>query len=92
MSDDMKVSKGLVFPVVALPGVGAHARQVRRRARGRAGVLCGGEAGYAEVGDWYGWGWGFWKKTEAIKTEFSRKRRLHDCSINSGKSQCRRKS
>jgi hypothetical protein len=50
----MKVRKGLEFPVVALPGVG----QMPGRARGRAGVLCGGDARYADVGDWSGWGWG----------------------------------
>lgn len=40
MSDHMKVSEGQGFPVVALPG---------------AGVLCGGDKGCAEVGDWEGW-------------------------------------
>ena len=30
----------------------SHARQGRRRARGRAGVLCGGDKGYTEAGDW----------------------------------------
>lgn len=33
-------------------GSGAYAGHGRRRARGYAGVLCGGNAGYAEAGDW----------------------------------------
>ena len=49
-NDDKKVRKGLEFPVVALPGVG-HARQGRRRARGRAGVLFGGDKGHPEAGN-----------------------------------------
>jgi hypothetical protein len=63
----MKVSKGLEFPVVALPGVGHGGRCQpgcaggEGRAGGGAGVLCGGDTGYAEVGDWGGWGWGVWK-------------------------------
>lgn len=35
---------------------GLYARQGRRRAKDRAGVLCGGDKGYAEVGDWGGSG------------------------------------
>ena len=63
MSDDMKISKGLEFPVVALSGVGqmpakGEGRRAkgegRRRARGCAGVCCGGDAGHAEIGDWGG--------------------------------------
>lgn len=42
----MKVSKGLEFPVVALPCVG-HMPAQGVRERGGAGVLCGGFAGYA---------------------------------------------
>ena len=38
-------------------------RQGRRRAGGRAGVLCGGDQGDAEVGDWGGWGGGVREKT-----------------------------
>ena len=64
----MKVSNGLEFPVVALPGVGL-ARQGRRRTRGRAGVLCGGDAGNAAVGDWGGWGWGVWRQARIMTTK-----------------------
>ncbi len=51
MSDDVKVSKGLEFRGGAARR-GAHARQGQRRARGRAGVLCGCYAGFAAFGDW----------------------------------------
>ena len=49
----MKVSKGLEFPVVALPGVG-HMPAMAKTSRRPQGVLCGGDAGNAEVGDWGG--------------------------------------
>jgi len=65
MSDDVKVSKGLGFPVVALAGVGAHASQGRILARGRASVLRGGDKGCAGVNDWVWWGQGIW--AEPIK-------------------------
>ena len=49
MSDDMHADKGLEFPVVALPAMGAHASQGRRRARGGAGVFPKGLlVGYVE--------------------------------------------
>ena len=31
-----------------------------------AGVLCGGDAGDAEVGDWGGWGWAVWCKVDSL--------------------------
>ena len=45
----MKVSKGLEFPVVALPGIGRMLTPCEDEKE--AGVLCGGDAGYAEVDD-----------------------------------------
>ncbi len=45
----MKVSKGLEFPVMALPGVGQM--PVMGEDVKKAGVLCGGYADDAEVGD-----------------------------------------
>ncbi len=48
MSDDMKVSKGLEFPVVALPGVG-HMPAKCEDDQEAAGVLCGGDKGYSGV-------------------------------------------
>jgi superfamily I DNA/RNA helicase len=39
----MKVSKGLEFPVVALPGVGHMPAKGEDEQGGRAGVLCGGD-------------------------------------------------
>lgn len=36
---------------------------------GRAGVLCGGDEGYAEAGDWSGWGCGIWDETYLPKEE-----------------------
>ena len=50
----MKVSKGLKFSVVALPGVG-HMPAAGEDEIDAAGVLCGGDAGDAKVSDWGGW-------------------------------------
>ena len=49
------VSNGLEFPVVALPGVGRMPAPGEGREGSRAGVLCGGYTGYAEVGDGGAW-------------------------------------
>ena len=46
----MKVSKGLEFPVVTLPGV-RHMPAKGEDEQEAASALCGGYAGYAEVGD-----------------------------------------
>ena len=54
----VKVSKGLEFPRSGAARRGAYAIDERRRAGCGAGVLCGGDAGDAEVGDWGGWGFG----------------------------------
>ena len=61
MSDDMKVSKGLVFPVVALPGVGHMPAQgedeqeaarviyvAATRATQRLVIGVGGDGGFGE--------------------------------------------
>ena len=50
----MKVSKGLEFSVVALPGVG-HMPAAGEDEIDAAGVLCAGDAGDAKVSDWGGW-------------------------------------
>ena len=50
----MKVSKGLVFPVAALPGVG-HMPAMAKASRRPQGVLCGGDAGDPEVGNFGEW-------------------------------------
>ena len=57
--DDMGVSKGLEFPVVALVGVGYTPAKGEDEQEVVRGCLCGGDAGYAEAGDGRGgelWG------------------------------------
>jgi len=49
-SDHMKDSKGLEFPVVALPGVGRSIPRAKGTT-GPAGALCGGDKGYVGTGD-----------------------------------------
>ena len=49
MSDDMRVSEGLEYPVLAIPSVG-HMPAIAKTSRRPQGVLCGGNAGDAEVG------------------------------------------
>jgi len=58
----IKVSKGLKFPVVALPGVGHMSAPGGGREGSGAGVLCGSYSGYAEVGDGSWWGKWVWPK------------------------------
>lgn len=50
----MKVSKGLEFHVVALPGV-RHMPAKGEDETEAARVLCSEDVGYAAVGDWGGW-------------------------------------
>jgi hypothetical protein len=58
----MHASKGLEFSVVALPGIGQMPAAGEDERRG-ADLLCGGDAGDAEAGDYGEWGGGVWEKT-----------------------------
>ena len=49
---------------------GAYASARRRCEGSGAGVLCGCDEGYAEGGDWGGWGWGGGKKIGCPMQEF----------------------
>lgn len=53
-NDDMKVCKGLRFPVVALLGVG-HMPAKGKDEKEAARVINVAVTRYAEVGDWSGW-------------------------------------
>ena len=57
----IKVSNGLELPVVALPGVGHMPAAGEDEQEAARVFICGGDTGYAEVGDWSGWEWGVWK-------------------------------
>ena len=54
----MKVSKGLEFPVVALPGVGHVPAKGEDEQEAARVFLCGGDKSDVEVDDWGGWEWG----------------------------------
>ena len=56
------------FPVVALPGVG-HMPAMAKTSRRPQGVLCGGDAGNAEVGNYGEWKLPVW--AEAGVTMFA---------------------
>lgn len=45
---------------------GAHACTEGEREGSGAGVLCGGDSGYAEVGDWGGWGCRVWATVKSL--------------------------
>ena len=41
---------------------GTCLRRAKTRRKPRGVLLCGGDAGYAKVGDWGDWGWGIWEQ------------------------------
>ena len=54
MSDDMKVSNGLGFPVEALAGVGRMPVNDETEQEAARVFFCGCDVGYAAAGDWGG--------------------------------------
>ena len=65
----MSISKGLGFPVVALPGAGQLPAKGEDEPETAWVFLCRGDKGYAAVGNWGGWGWGIW--AEPVKYQMS---------------------
>lgn len=55
-SDYVKASKGLEFPLVALPGVGHMPSKGEDEQEVARGILCGGDTNYVAAGHWGGWG------------------------------------